>query len=359
MSREVTSCARGLACLALLAACGGGGGGGGTPGNPDLERYDAGFFAIDKPRGWNVHTAGSCETFAFLLQDPQEPLGQVFYFGTIGRVYTTEAQKEFDAWYVSQGGYAIPWIDAPAIDPLTPENFMAHWPEIAHMSGAGTFMARFPHLEGLKLVSSVGRATLLPGVPHTATGESRGIFQAGAEVGEGMFLATVAGPGPFGFCTDPPSSPSGCTGNGHFVCGVTAPKAAFPARMALLIASLNSFTITQRYVDDCLAQAQRDFGAVAEAGRTLSEASDILWDGWQARSRSEDISAERYGDGFRGVDRVYDPDTGTVYEVPVGWYDGYDANRSGYAMGDLQLLPSDVSYFDLWMRAPLGADQIR
>ena len=353
--------ARYLALLAiLLAACGGGGGGDGTPANPDLERYDQGFFSIDRPRGWTVTTAGSCETFAFLLQDPQEPLAQIFYFGTIGRIYTSESQQAFDAWYLAQGGYPIPWSDAPAVVPFTPAELMRHWPEIADMRGATAFMARFPRLEKLQLVSTVARPTMLPGISDTATGESRGIFQAGSRVGEGLFLATVAGPGPTGalFCTEPASSPSGCTGNGHFVCGVTAPKATFQARLDLLVASLDTFTITQKYVNDCLAQAQRDFGAVAEAGRTLSEASDLLWDGWQARTHAEDISAEKYSDGFLGYDRVYDPSTGTVYQVPVGWYDAYDADRSGYAMSGLQLLPGDASWYDLWMKAPKSASDI-
>ena len=343
---------------ALLLACGGGGDSGGTPSNPELERYDAGFFSVDKPRGWTVVTAGSCETFAFLLQDPQEPLAQVFYFGTIGRIYTSESQKAFDAWYLSQGGYPIPWSDAPAVVPFTPSEFMSRWPEIASMRGATAFMAQFPRLDGLRLVSSVPRATMLPGIPATATGESRGIFQAGARVGQGVFLATVVGPAAPLFCTEPASSPSGCTGNGHFVCGVTAPKATFPARLALLVESIDSFTITQKYVNDCLAQAQRDFGAVAQAGRTLSEASDILWDGWLARTHAEDISAEKYSDGFMGYDRVYDPATGSVYQVPVGWYDTYDANRSGYALGGLQLLPGETSYYDLWMKPPRSESEI-
>ncbi len=350
---------QGLSCVALLAAaCGGGRGAGGSTGNPDLERYDAGFFAVDKPKGWSVFTAGTCETFAFLLQDPQEPRRQVFYFGTIGPVYTNEAQKQLDEWYVAHGGYPIPWIDAPVVDPFTPANFMSRWPEIADMRGAAAFMAQFPHLEGLKIVTTVTRPTMLPGVPGTATGESRGIFQAGGKIGEGMFLTTVAGPALALLCTNPPSSPSGCVGNGHFVCGITTPKAEFAGKMALLIASLDSFTVTQSYVKDCLALAQAEWGAVAQAGRTLSEASDILWDGWVARSHSEDVMAEKYNDGFLGVDRVYDPATGSVYEVPVGWYDTYDANRGSYTMNGLQLLPGDASYWDLWMKATLSGSII-
>jgi hypothetical protein len=351
------------AAAGLAVACGGGGGGGGggtgTP-DPRLERYDAGFFSVDKPRGWTVATAGSCETLAFLLQDPAAPLlRQVFYFGTVGKLYTSAAQKALDEYYEAHGGYPIPWIDAPVVDPFTPSNFLAHWPAIADMQGAAAFMAAFPHLEGLELVSSVARPTMLAGVAGSATGEARGVFRAGAKVGEGMFLATVVGPSALS-CPNPasPDNPSACTGNGHFVCGVTAGKETFTADLDLLVASLNTFTITQAYVDQCIAQAQREWGAVAAAGRTLSEASDVLWDGWVARTHAEDVTAEEYRDGFLGVERVYDPETREVYEVPVGWYETYDANRGSYSQSGLEPLPGDAAYWDLWTKAPADGSVI-
>lgn len=329
----------------LAAACGGGGGGsggGGTPVLPGLERHDAGFFSVDKPIGWTVTTAGACQTFAFLLQDPAEPLAQVFYFGTIGPVYLTQAQKDFDLYACSfTPTCPIPWIDAPVVDPFTPEHFMAHWPDIADMKAAGAFMAAFPHLEGLRLASTAAKPPMLQ---LASTGESRGIFLRGGRVGQGMFLESV-----LVYPMD--------LAYGHFVCGVTAPKPDFAARVDLLVAALDSFTVTQDYVKWCLAQSQQQWGAVAEIGRTLSEASDILWDGWVGRTHSADILAEQYSDGFRGVERVYDPSSSTVYEVPAGWYaDTYDPNRGQYQMSGLQLLPDDA--WSLWMAAVLSGSGI-
>ncbi len=353
-----------VACGGSGGGSGGGGGGGGGTTDPRLERYDAGFFSVEKPKGWSVTTAGTCETFAFLLEDPAQPLRQVFYFGTIGKIYTTAAQKAFDAplnaWYLSHGQPGIPWADAPAVEPFTPANFLAHWPEIADMQGAAAFMADFPHLEGLELVSSVARPTMLPGIAASATGEARGVFRLGAKVGEGVFLAsTVQLTGVSALlCTSPPSSPSGCTSWAFFVCGATAPEAELASKLELLVASLDSFTITQAYVDQCISLAQREFGAVAAAGRTLSEASDEMWDGWVARTHAEDVTAKEYRDGFLGVDRVDDPTSGTVYEVPVGWYAGYDAARGTYDLQDLALLPGEASYWNLWMKPTLDVGEI-
>ena len=61
--------------------------------NLKLEKFDGGFFSIEKPRGWEVVTAGSCADFAFLMYDPDEPLRQIFYFGQVGPVYMSEQQK--------------------------------------------------------------------------------------------------------------------------------------------------------------------------------------------------------------------------------------------------------------------------
>jgi len=45
-----------------------------------------------------------------------------------------------------------------------------------------------------------------------------------------------------------------------------------------------------------------------------------------------------------------------VYEVPVGWYSTYDANRTGYDMSDLQLLPGND--LNLWMSVPADGSLI-
>jgi hypothetical protein len=307
-----------------------------------LERFDAGFFSIDKPVGWEVHTAGSCSTFAFLIRDEQDPVWQLFYFGTVGPVYLNQEQKDLDAWYVSQGGFPHTWLDAPVVDPLTPANYLAHWPDIANMDAADDFTPDLPQLDDLELVATTTQAAMLP---EGATSNARGLFGLNGAVGEGMFLATVKTLLPY------QGVPGGGIGYGHFICGVTAPEGEFAEVVDRLIASLESFTVTQAYVDNCVDQQQQIWGAVAAAGQTLSEASDIVWEGWQARTQSEDISAEQWTDAYRDVERVYDPATDEVYEVPAGWYAEYDLHRNEYDLSGLQPLPAGD--WELWMRAVL------
>jgi hypothetical protein len=334
--------------LMLGLGCGGGSSTGPPPdGDLPLEHFDAGFFSIDKPKGWTIVTSGRCTTFALLAYDPANPMRQIYYFGSVGPVYMSQAQKDIDEDYMSQpGAYPIPWADAPVVDPFTPENYLAHWPQIADMAAATAFMSRFPKLRELKVVAVDPQDNMLPGGSSAIL---RGLYAQDGAVGEGMFLVTVVPFSPFS------GMPAGGTGFGYFICGATMPKGEFPDAIDRLVASLNSFTITQGYVQDCLDESAQIWGAVAEAGRTLSEASDILWEGWQGRSHTEDITAEQWTDGYRGVERVYDPDTGEVYEFASGWYDYYDIHRGEYDMSGLQPLPDDA--WDLWMTAPLDGTQ--
>lgn len=339
------------ACGALLfiglMTGGGCGGDGNSPSDSDnplpLERFDAGFFSINRPRGWDIVTAGSCTEFAFLMQDPAESRRQIFYFGSVGPIYLSQAQKDVDRAYMQAGGFNIPWSDAPVVDPLTPANYLAHWPAIAAMQAAGQFMPRFPHLTDIEVVAVRPQSALVPGATSAIL---RGLFSDNGQVAEGMFLVSV-------FVFSPYSGlPAGGTGYGYFICGATAPKSDFAGLVDREIESLNSFNVTESYISNCLALSQKKWGAVAAAGRTLSEASDIIFDGWASRSHSEDITAEKWTDSYRGVERVYDPDTGQVYECPLGWYDDYDIHRGQYDMSGLQRLPD--SDWDLWMAAVLS-----
>ena len=300
----------------------------------ETELFDVGanFFSIRKPKGWDTpRIGGVCTTLGILMRDPAVPLRQIFYFGLIGPVYLKEAQRQIDLNYIHSGGYPfITWLDAPAVDPLTTENFFVHWPGIAAMKAATDFMPEFPKLTGLTVVSNTPQSSMIPGGDSALL---RGLFMENGQVGEGQFLGTVWVLSPF------MGMPGGGTAYGGFILGVTAPKSEFKDVEARLIASLESFTVTQGYINWCKVQQSQLWGAVAQQGQTLRETSDMIFEGWQSRSQASDIIAEKGSDAMRGVDRVYDPTTNQVYEVPVGWYTSYDVHRGEYAMNDLQPCP--------------------
>jgi len=333
-----------------------------TPGTPtstptrtptmtsELELFDVGatFFSIRKPKGWDIHIGGVCTTLGILIRDPAVPLRQIFYFGLIGPVYLKEAQRQIDQDYIDHGGFNfITWLDAPAVDPLTAENFFIHWPGIAAMQAATDFMPEFPKLTGLATVSTTPLSAMLSGGDSALL---RAVFLENGAVAQAQLLGTVWVVLPFS------GVPGAGTGYGGLILGVTAPKAEFDAVEARLVASLESFTVTQGYITWCKLQQAQLWGAVAAAGQTLRETSDMIVDGWQSRTQTSDILAEQGADALRGVERVYDPATDQVYEVPAGWYTTYDAHRGAYDMSNLQLLPGDN--YPLWMAAPVDGSVI-
>jgi len=279
----------------------------GAAGGLALELYDTGFYSLRKPKGWDVRTAGSCTTLAFVARDPAQPLRQVFYFGTLGPFYRSAERKQFDQTAAHGDPAIIPWVDAPVVTPLSPEGFVRAWPQLARMHAATAFMADFPSMDEAQVVGSTAQPALLP---EGQTALLRLVFRQGDAVGEGQLLATVT-----------PFMGSSGLAYANLVLGATAPAGGFEAIEARLVEALDSFAITQGYFDFCLRQQQAAWGAVAAAGRTLSEASDIVAEGWQARSRAEDVTAYKGIDAYRGEERLYDPTTGTVYLADAGWYE--------------------------------------
>lgn len=308
-----------------------------------LEKFDGGFFSINKPEGWRVITAGACSDFAFLIRDPAEALRQIFYFGEIVPVYMSEQQKQIDYQYINMGGYPIAWIEMPVVNPLTPSNFLIQFHVIAQTQIAQSFMPQCPKLENLQIISAVPQQSL---ISSGSTELVRALFTEGGNLGEGLFLVTVAPFMPFA------GGPGGGIAGGFLLTGITAPKIEFRNIQNTLVKSLGSFTISQSYVANCLRQQASTYAGILKAGKTLSEVSDIVMQGWEDRNRSDDIIAEKRSDAILGKERVYDPETGDVYEFENGFYDKYNIDRNRYEMNNLQPLPKDS--YDLWMKEPLG-----
>jgi hypothetical protein len=328
-----------LSCLTMVCADAGQAG---RPTGLDLESYNGGFFSIDKPQGWSVITAGSCATFAFLTFDPSDPLKQVFYFGEVGPVYLSEQQRQIDYQYMRMGGYPVTWIDMPTVYPLTPGNFLKQFHLIAKSPIGQGFMPQIPRLEIIKVISSVAQPNPFAGA---TTELVRALFTQGGNLGEGLFLVTVAPMLPF------TGGPSGGIGYGFCFIGITAPKGEFHNLEATLSKSIASFTFGQSYVQNCLTQQAETYKGLLKAGKTLSEASDIIVQGWENRNKTDDIISEKQSDATLGRERLYDPNTGEVYEFENGFYDKYKLDQNKYEMNNLQPLPDNNH--ELWTKPTL------
>lgn len=300
------------------------------------------------PKGWNLITAGQYGTFSFLLTDPAQPLRKVFYFGEAGPVYLCKEQKEIDKWYMQNGGYPISWIDMPVVDPLTPENFLEQFNVIAKSQVAQAFMPQCPKLQSIKIISS---EPAQGPIQFGSTSLIRALFVENKKVGEGQFMVTVA---PY---MQYMGAPGSGIGYGLLFVGITAPKSEFALLQGTLKKVLESFTVSQEYVNAGIAASNSAFQGILRAGRTLGEASDMIMEGWQNRNRSYDIMSEKQSDAILGYERVYNPDTGEVYSVPNGFYEKYEQNRNSYQMNNLQQLPDND--YSLWTAPTLDGSRIR
>jgi hypothetical protein len=78
---------------------------------------------------------------------------------------------------------------------------------------------------------------------------------------------------------------------------------------------------------------------------------------WEERNKVDDIISEKRSDVMLGNDRVYNPDTGEVFEVDNGWYDDYNMNRQNFQMSNLERLPD--TDWNLWTAPTHGASGIQ
>lgn len=312
-----------------------------------LTAHDGGFFSISKPAGWEIMTAGNCASFAFVIRDPQDQLRQIFHFGEVGPVYLSEQQRNIDYQYMSMGGYPVAWIDMPAVDPLTPANFVQHFQDIAQSRIAQEFMPRAPRLSSLQVISTTRCPTPIPG---GSTELLRGLFVEGGRLAEGLFVVTVVPMLPYN------GGPGVGLAYAFLFSGITAPKDEFAALEPVLTKSLATFNLSETYVSNCMRQQAMTYEGILKAGRTLAEASDIITDGWEARNRVHDILSEKTSDAILGRERLYNPDTGEVFEFENGFYDQYDISRENYVVSNLQRLPDDAH--NLWTAPALDGAQL-
>ncbi|HEY9246663.1 MAG TPA: hypothetical protein VIO11_07455, partial [Candidatus Methanoperedens sp.] len=299
---------------------------GASDGQIQLENFDGGFFSIKKPAKWEVIDAGSCATFSFLVRDKEAPERQIFYFGEVGPLYLAEEQKTIDKQYMDMGGYPVIWYEMPVIDPLTPENFLLQFHLIAQTKIANNFMQQTPELKDIEIISSNRTQSIIQGDTKIV----RALFTQNGKLAEGQFYVTVAPLLPAS------GSPGSGIGYAFSFIGISAKKDEFKTMQGKLTESIGSFSLSQPYVSNCLAQQAQTTQGILRAGKTLSDTSDMIISSWENRNRADDIISEKRSDVMLGIDRVYDPATKEVYEVPNGFYDDYNINRQRFEMNNLQ-----------------------
>lgn len=305
-----------------------------------VEHSVPGVLTIKKPQGWSFYKTGEYDTLAILTQDEQEPLRQVFLFSNIGLFYTSQDQKDLELSYQKSRGYSIPWIDMPILSPLDGTSFFLSFQHIMNSMIGRAFLAqgKMPMPAGFDDPIIISQQEIDPVVLNLPAYLIRAILTRGNEAAQRMFVVTPVQDG-FGH------------GSALIVAGITAPVREYYSVQPDLIAILNSLQLEPSYVEDGVRVIGENGEVYRQISKTLSETSDVIIQGHQKRSKVDDLQIEKEGDKIKGLERVYDPDTGEVYEVVNGFYDHYDTHRGDYKKNNLKLLPTDD--YQLWNVAPL------
>lgn len=313
--------------------------------NLPLEKFNANFFSVDIPKGWRIVTGGHCGTFAFIAYDPQKPIRRIFFFEGIGPVYMSARQKQIDWQYMMSGGLRIQYYEMPVIQPFTPANFLQNFHLIARTSIARSFMPRIPILDDLKIFSG-GTISSPFSAMGGSTGLYRAIFTEDGELGEGLFNVSTMPFMPF------MNAPGGGTGYGVMLSGITAPSDQFRFILHSLIQAIGTFKMNNGYIQQCMAESKQSYQAAIQEGQNLSKVADDYNRSWEKNQRTTDIGVEKYCDAILGKERLYNPDTGDVYEFNNGFYDKYKKDPQAYKYKNLRPL-TDKDY-NLWTMPALN-----
>jgi len=307
-----------------------------------LTSWTDGAVSINMPIGWNIYTGGQCATKSILVRDPYVGLKQVFYFSEAGPVYASQERKQIDRenYNTISGSYKLPYLDSPLVSPLTAENFLNNFEALANMP---FFQEAFPQVPIMTNVEIISKEEIVNKLAYATDGKLiRAKFKQNGRLGEGYFyIITVKNFIGLGY--------------GVMFVGITAPEGLLDLITPSLKKSLESYTINQGYITACDNAGKKAVAGILKAGQILNESSDTIMDVWENKLELEQRMSEKQNDAILGFSRLYDPDTGEVYEITPEFYDHYQIHKDEFEMNYLEELPDDK-----WDEAPLnGAEYIK
>ena len=306
-----------------------------------LTSWSDGAISIKVPVAWDIYTGGQCATKSILARDPYSELKQVFYFSEAGPVYASQQRRQIDwqNYNMIPGSYRLPYLDSPLVEPLTAENFLKNFGTLANMP---FFQKAFPQVPIMTDVKIVNKEEIANKPAYATDGKLiRAEFEQNGKLGEGYFyIITVKDAIGLGY--------------GAMFIGITAPKGLLDLITPSLKKSLESYTINQQYINNCIQAQNKAVAGILKAGRILIESSDTIMNVWENKLKSEERMSAKQSDATLGLSRLYNPNTDEVYEVTPEFYDFYQVHKGEFEMSDLEQLPDDK-----WEEVPLnGAEHI-
>jgi len=108
--------------------------------------------------------------------------------------------------------------------------------------------------------------------------------------------------------------------------------------------------ISQQLTAGAVAQINQAGQAAIRIGKTLSETSDIIWQGYQERSARMDHVHENFSQAIRGTEYWQDPYSGRPVEMPYGYNQAWCNPLGEYILSDDPLYDPNVGSTGNWTR---------
>ena len=297
-----------------------------------LETYECADFSMTIPAGWQVETGGSGMFYSIRVYDPSEPLNQMFVLNKAGLLLHGEDGKQ--AWQsladMGESSAAI-FAAAPVLYNPSTEGFFQQFSEYASFASAveSSYAGfEFPAFDAFSVTEKFPSTSSLSSV---ALGDNllRASFSAGGRAGEGMFAASVVDFGSFAISDGSASGYALNTVDGGYysvynIVAVTAAEGSLLDWEGVLTGCMATLEFSDGFVSATNQASNEQVAACAKISQNFNEAMDGIMSSWEARSTSQDIMSQKQSDATLGFERVYNTETGEVYQATNGFTDTYD-----------------------------------
>ena len=301
----------------------------------ETELYETADFSLQIPKGWTVTSGGTAMYHSIRVQDPSQPLNQMFVLLKAEGLLHSQEGKDAYAYNVTMGNtWAQMLSQAPVLTTPSTENFFKLFSEYAAFveqwepSYAGY---TFPRFDGFAVTDRFASASLLSSY---ALGEEtlRASFTENGKEGEGMFAASVVD---FGSVDIAAGLPVGYiiprADGGYYmaynVMAVTAAKDTFIEWESVLTECMKTLQYSESFVSAANQASNEGVALSQQISQSFNETMDGMMSSWESRNKSQDILSQKQSDATLGYERVYDTETGDIYRAENGWSDSYSGER--------------------------------
>lgn len=310
----------------------------------ELEQFECMEFSMQIPKGWTVNVGGTGMYYGIRVQDPEQPLNQMFVLLKAEPLLHSQAGKDLYALYVQMGNPMELMAGAPVMESPSTENFF----KLFSAYGANTEQYEytyagftFPRFDNFTVTERFAANNPLS---TYALGEEtlRATFTEDGQEGEGMFAATVVDLITYHVASGWLTGSGNATADiGYYaaynVMAMTAAKDTFLDWQPVLTQCLGTLEYSQSFVNATIQSGEQRVEDSMAISRMNDARLDSIMSSWESRNTSQDILSQKQSDVTLGYERVYNTDTGEIYRAENGWSDTYAGSQ-------YQLVTDDTMY---------------